>query len=377
MHIGLDARTLIGDRTGVGNYLKNILEAGGFNGHRVSLYYRPYPDTSPPALNIPEQTTVRWRVVKLSSMATVLPYGISVIWWMNVALPRILKTDDVDCFFAPNFVQPLRYRGTSIAVVHDLAHIRAADTHTPAYRWYLRVFLAATVRRAEHIIVVSQQTKQDVVDHYGITPQKVSVCYGAADERFQPRTVSEDIRSNLREQYGLASEFALFVGSVESRKNVDTVVKALARMEPSVRPQLVVVGNRDSTYELLTQAIEQYDGDVVFTGYVPDEQLPFFYNLATIFFYPSEYEGFGLPVLEAMQSETPVLVSDRSSLPEVVGEAGVVVDPTNPDAVAAGISELLTKETRSQYATSGVSRANEFSWVRSAKRINTVLNQVT
>jgi glycosyltransferase involved in cell wall biosynthesis len=262
-------------------------------------------------------------------------------------------------------------------VVHDLAHIRAADTHTLAYRWYLRVFLAATVRRAEHIIVVSQHTKQDVIDHYDIAPQKVSVCYGAADKRFQPRMVSEDTYSNLREQYGLASEFALFVGSVESRKNVHIVVEALGRMEPSVRPQFVVVGNRDSTYEPLAQAIEQYDVEVVFTGYVPDEQLPFFYNLATMFVYPSEYEGFGLPVLEAMQSEAPVLVSNRSSLPEVVDEAGIVVDPTDLDEVIAGISELLTEQTRKQYATSGVSRANEFSWVRSAKRINTILNEVT
>ncbi|MFY4812384.1 glycosyltransferase family 4 protein [Haloarcula sp. AONF1] len=376
MKIGLDARTLIGDRTGVGNYLKNILEAGGFDGHRVLLYYQPQSDTSPPSLNLPEQTTIQWQPVKLPPVTAPLPYGLRVIWWMNVSLPRALKTDTVDCFFSPNFVQPQCYSGTSVAVVHDLAHIKAADTHTTAYRWYLHMFLTATINRADHIVVVSQHTKQDVLDYYNISPEKVSVCYGAADDRFQPRTVSEDVHSELVDRYGLASEFALFVGSVEPRKNVHKVIEALERMDPVARPQLVVVGSRDSSYDALTRAIDRYDGEVVFTGYVPDDHLPLLYNLASAFVYLSKYEGFGLPVVEAMQSGTPVLVSNQSCLPEVIEGAGITVDPADPDAVASGFTELLNERAGEQYADKGIQRARDFSWSESAKQINAIFNRV-
>lgn len=376
MHIGLDARTLIGDRTGVGNYLKNILEAGGFDGYRVSLYYRPQPDTAPPELAVSDETTVRWKPVELAPVTTVLPYALGVLWWMNVALPRALSADYIDCFFAPNFVAPQSYRGPTVAVVHDLAHVEAAATHTATYRWYLRVFLTATIKRADHIVVVSEHTKQDVLDYYGVSPTDVTVCYGAADERFQPRTVSDATRSELVERYDLEEEFALFVGTVEQRKNVHTVVEALRRMDPSTRPQLVVVGNRESSYDELVRALKQYEGQVTFTGYVPDEQLPLLYNLASLFVYPSRYEGFGLPVLESMQSGTPVLVSDRSSLPEVIDGAGVVVDPDNPDAVATGITQLLDKQTRERYAASGVRRARDFSWEGSASRVNEILGGI-
>ncbi|WP_168191183.1 glycosyltransferase family 1 protein [Haloprofundus sp. MHR1] len=296
-----------------------------------------------------------------------------------MTLPLALREDDVDCFLGPNFLKPVYCPAPSVIVVHDLVHRVHPAVHTAPYRAYLRTFLPLSVRTADHIVTVSESTKRDLQRFFDVPDSQVSVAPPAADDRFRPRTLSDDDRKQLHEEYDLPDEFVLFVGNVEPRKNVSTLVRALARLPESDRLPAVIVGQDHVPDPEFADTLNAAwsDGLVHRPGYVPDDDLPLLYNLASVFVYPSLYEGFGIPPLEAMQSGTPVVTSDRSSLPEVVGDAGITVDPTDPDALADAIARLLTDSDLTQtYRERGLIRAKQFTWKSTAHTISNALDTV-
>jgi glycosyltransferase involved in cell wall biosynthesis len=379
MNVGIDARTLAGNRSGVGNYLLNIIEAGAFDGYTIYAYYDTSEETLPD-IDVPEETDFRWRLIETPDFVDRILDSAQPIWWVNGTLYRVLKRDGIDAFFGPNFVQPALFDGPSAIVVHDVIHRTLPEVHTKAYRLYLRAFLAASVRQADHVITVSEHSKRDFLRYHQSPTDRVSVAYGAADGVYRPRDLSSETRERICRNFDVPEQFILYVGNIEPRKNLVAVLNALSQFPDGERPSLVVVGKEQLAYKSLERTLKQcsFRDQIHFTGYVPDDDLPLLYNMASLFIYPSLYEGFGLPVLEAMQSGTPVITSDRTSLPEVVDDAGITIDPNDCDAIANAIQRLWTnKETREEYRERGLQQAENFSWNQTATKISETIEQIT
>jgi glycosyltransferase involved in cell wall biosynthesis len=233
-------------------------------------------------------------------------------------------------------------------------------------RSYLRIFTQLSVRRARRIVAVSESTKRDLVRSYSLSPDKVDVVYNGVDPSFRPLP-SKQVAA-FRRETELPERFILFVGTLEPRKNVVGLVEAYARL-PKERPPLMLVGGKGWLYDEIFARVEALglSHEIRFVGYVPAEALPLWYNAADLFVYPSLYEGFGLPALEAMACGTPVVTSMASSLPEVVGDAGRLVDPSDTEGLAAVMAQVLgSGEQREQMQIEGLAQASKFSWEQTA-----------
>ena len=219
-----------------------------------------------------------------------------------------------------------------------------------------------------------------MVKYLHIPDDKISVIQNAADEQFRPVTLRDPEKQRLEQTYRIPGPFLLFVGTLEPRKNIPALLKAYHTVRSRGIPhKLVIAGNTGWKYEEIFAQLDRLNlrKDVIFTGYVPDSDLILLYNLADIFIYPSLYEGFGLPLLEAMACGTPVISSDVSSIPEVVGKAGILVDPTSTDRIADAIETLVRDENyRRELRHSGLIQAKRFSWERTAQQTWSVYEEI-
>jgi len=308
-----------------------------------------------------EQTTVRW-----SRWPTWHP-PVRILW-EQVVQPRAVRRAGVDLLHAPAFVGPLLGSCPTVVTVHDLSFVLYPQNFRAGNRLYLRTMTRLSVRRARRLIAVSESTKQDLVHYYHLPPERIDVVPNGVDDRFRPWPEAQV--AAFRAARGLPERFLLFVGTLEPRKNVAGLIRAYARL-PQPRPPLMLVGGKGWLYDEIFALVESLGlgGKVHFVGYVPAEDLPGWYNAAHLFVYPSLYEGFGLPPLEAMACGTPVISSTTSSLPEVVGRAGLLVDPGDIEALAEAMDRLLNDEDlHAALRTAGPERAAAFSWRETARR---------
>jgi glycosyltransferase involved in cell wall biosynthesis len=245
---------------------------------------------------------------------------------------------------------------------------------------YANVSIATASRRATRVLTVSESSKRDILRFVKINPEKIDVIYNGYDERFAIEPMEEDV-VRVRERYQLHDEFVLYAGNVKPHKNLERLIDAfhLVRNKGLDHLKLVLIGAEISKYAALRRAVHRHQLHkyVRFLGYLPEETLAVMYRLAGVFVFPSLYEGFGLPPLEAMASGTPVVTSNVSSLPEVAGDAAVLVNPYDPGAIAEGIYRVLTDEQlRRGLRQRGLARARQFSWEDSARRVREVYQQV-
>lgn len=303
--------------------------------------------------------------------------------WEQMVLPAWLYAGKYDLLHALAFVAPLAWRGRTVVTVFDLSFLLFPERFRVYNRLYLSLFTCLSAQRADRVIVISESTKRDAVRLLGLDPQRVSVVYCGVDAMYRP--LPADVVAEYRRRKGLPERFVLFVGTLEPRKNIVGLIEAyrlLAADWPrgaGELPALVIAGAKGWYYQDVYQTVERAGlmDRVFFPGYVPADELPYLYNAATLFVYPSLYEGFGLPPLEAMACGTPVVTSDRSSLPEVVGDAGVLVNPDEPAAIAQALRVLLVdEEMRRALAEKGRRRAASFSWRRAAQETTAVYRQV-
>ncbi len=257
----------------------------------------------------------------------------------------------------------------TVLTVHDLIFRHLPEHHKRLNRWYLNATMPLYCRRATHIIAVSEATRQDLIAAYAVPPEKITVVLEAADPQFTPQPPERIIAA--RERYGLPEAYLLFVSTIEPRKNLTRLLRA---WEPlyltGEAPPFVIVGKRGWLAEDFYAALDASPAreGMLFTGYVADGDLPALYSGALAFVFPSLYEGFGLPPLEAMACGAPVLCANASSLPEVVGDAALLVDPTSVDAIREGLRRLLSdSDLRADLRTRGIQRAAQFSWERAAQ----------
>ena len=298
--------------------------------------------------------------------------------WHRLRLPVAVEwvIGKVDVFHSPDFTLPPTRRITrTIVTVHDLSFLRMPHCFPPPLLAYLTACVPRAVRRADHVLADSQSTRHDVISLLDVPEERVSVLYAGVEDRFRPIGERAELE-RVRHKYDLPPRFILSVGTVQPRKNFGRLIAAFARLkEPGL--SLVIAGGWGWMYEEVQEAAREMGDRVSLLGFVDDADLPALYNLAEVFALPSLYEGFGLPPLEAMACGTPVVVGDNSSLPEVVGDAGLLVEATDTEAIAAALDRLLhDRALRQRCRERGLARARHFTWERAARKLLTIYRRV-
>lgn len=269
-----------------------------------------------------------------------------------------------------------------VVSIHDLSFEHLPQTFLRRSRTQLRLTVRHSARRADRILTLSEHTRGDVIETYKIDPAKITAIPLAAPAHFGPVTDDKELQ-RVRHTYGIDGDYVLSVGSIQPRKNLVRLINAYASLRGvhsgNRFPKLVIVGKRGWLYDETLRALEQTGASdsIVLTGYVPESDLPALYSGALCFVYPSFFEGFGLPPLEAMKCGAPVVVGNATSLPEVVGDAGLKVDPYDVSAIAKGIGELIyNPKLREELRVKGLERAGMFDWRNTAKQTLMVYEQV-
>lgn len=363
MHIALDAsRTTVAQRTGTEAYALHLLSAllALDSPHRWRLYFR---DSPPPELFSPgpNRTLVTLPQRRL---------------WTHLGLGPALTRDGVDGVFVPAHVLPFRNRTPSVMTVHDLGYLYHPEAHTRLQRWYLDQSTRYAVRHARHLLADSQATRADLIRHYQADPARITVVYPALPGEFSP-VRHPARRAPVLAKYDLTTRYFLYVGTIQPRKNLIRLIDAFATL-PNDGVLLALAGRPGWLSEPILQHIQArgLGNRVRSLGYVPDEDLPALYSSALAFVFPSLYEGFGFPVLEAMACGAPVIASTAGSLPEVAGEAALLFDPTDSDTLAAHLHEItVNTPLRQTLMMRGFQQAHRFSWQIAAQQTLTVLEQ--
>jgi glycosyltransferase involved in cell wall biosynthesis len=266
----------------------------------------------------------------------------------------------------------------TVMTVHDLIYKLYPQHHKRLNYWFLNAAMPMFVRRADAIIAISQATKRDLIRHYNTPPEKITVIYEAASPHFQPPP-PEKVEL-VRQQYHLPEQFILVVGTIEPRKNYNRLLEAVVQLRKTYpHLYLVVVGSKGWLYEPFLKRVEELDaqGWVIFPGFIPDEDLPTVYAAATLTAMPSVYEGFGLPILEAMASGSPVVSSLAASLPELGGEAAVYFDPLDINSMIEALHQVLSNtDQRLLMRHQGLAQAGQFSWDRAAQETLAVYDRL-
>jgi glycosyltransferase involved in cell wall biosynthesis len=292
------------------------------------------------------------------------------IFWEQIFQPLAIRQNDIDVLHAMAFTGPLLCESPLVTTIYDLSFFRFPEIFRPFNRWYLSRFTRLSARRAKRIIAISESTKKDVIHYLGVPEQRVDVIYCGVDQAFRP-VLAENVQ-HIRRQYGLPDRFVLFLGTLEPRKNVELLIRAYGRWreEDADVPHLVICGAKGWYFDRIFAAVENLglEDFVVFTGYVAQADLPALYSAAELFVYPSKFEGFGLPVAEAMACGTPVITSNVSSLPEVGGDAALLVSPDDEQGLAENMRRVWRDaEFRQHLSESGKLQAKKFSWSEAAR----------
>ncbi|MDH7570950.1 MAG: glycosyltransferase family 1 protein, partial [Armatimonadota bacterium] len=302
------------------------------------------------------------------------------ILWQHLCLPRVAAGDGAHLLFAPGYVLPLRWRRPSVLFIYDVIALSHPTLARRTNAWHYRLVLPLSARRATRIAVPSQHVRQQVVQWCGVPAAKVQVVPLGIDATFAPVS-SASQREAVRCRYRLPPQFLLYVGNLEPKKNLERLLEAYALLRREGVPHhLVLAGKPGWGMERLRVALQRnpFRADIHLTGFVPDADLPALYSLADLFVFPSVVEGFGLPPLEAMACGTPVLVADVEPFHEIVGDAGVRVDPHDASAIAAGMKRVLTDASlRRRLTESGRCRAQAFTWERSARALRSLFAEAT
>jgi glycosyltransferase involved in cell wall biosynthesis len=299
----------------------------------------------------------------------------------QVSVPLDLRRAKVDLFHAPHYVVSPLTGCPTVVTIHDCIHLRFPQ-YLPnrAAHVYARMFMSMAAKRARRILTVSQASKDDILHYLHVPSSKIEVIHNALDERLAMSPTVEDV-SRVRDRFMLNAPFVLYAGNIKPHKNVDRLIEAFAivRRRGNENIKLLIIGDEISKYQNLRRLVHRFQlhQHVRFLGFVPDATLAALYRLATVFVFPSLYEGFGLPPLEAMAGGTPVITSNVSSLPEVVGDAAILIDPMNASAIADAMARVLGDEPlRADLRRRGFERVKAFSWERSVRRVREVYVEV-
>lgn len=394
MKIALDYTTGIYPGAGIARYTRSLTQAlaelDTQNSYR--LFYaaiglpRPTPETRQAGALFKQHPNFRPVSVPMSVRE------MFAVWQrLRLPVPVDLFTGRMDLLHSPDFVSPPHLTGKDVITVHDLSFMVAPEYAEPKLAGFLGKTVPSAVRRADHIIAVSQQTKNDLVRLLHVEPSRITVAYNGVDRRFRP--LQGQLGSPDTAFRNIPRRFILHVGTLEPRKNLVRLVEAyglLVKGGPGLDHTesggladvaLVLAGRKGWLFEPIMAAaarVNKAGGRVIFVDYVGDDDLPALYNMATVFAYPSLYEGFGLPACESLACGTPTLVSNDGALAEVVGDAAMRVDAYSVQSIADGLARLLSDvELRRRMSAEGPPQVARFTWEAAARTVLEVYSRVT
>jgi glycosyltransferase involved in cell wall biosynthesis len=360
MKIGFDAKRAFMNTSGLGNYARSLLKSLHTyhgEGNKFHLY-------------APKVRKSRFYQTIRSSGKFQLHTADSGFYkhlhgaWRSYGVTPSFDKERLDIYHGLSNELPFNIKSSnakSVVTIHDLIFVR----YPHLYPWIDRKIYDYKFRNAcdnaDKIIAVSQTTKQDLIDLYNVAPQRIEVIYQCANDQFL-EVPNEDKKQAVRQKYSLPPRFLLYVGTIEERKNLLTVLKAVRQLKDKDVP-LVIIGRKTDYMKTIQAYITKYDMNtrIQFLGTIDNNELPYFYQLASVFIYPSIFEGFGIPVLEALLSSTPVITSNVSSLPEAAGKNSILVNPTNDEEIAEGITKILNDDAfANRMRTLGLEYAQQF-----------------
>ncbi len=357
MRIVLDARKL--HDFGIGTYIRNLATGLGALDSTTDYVLLTKPGDTDALSFI--GTNFR------SIVESAKPYSVAEQW----RIPWVVARARADLLHEPHYVLPPLVRCRTVVTIHDCIHLRFPEyLPSRAALVYANTMIRLAARKADRVLTVSEASKRDILHFTGVAADKVTVIYNGLDARFAAAPDATAIE-RVQQRFQLDHPFVLYVGNIKPHKNLERLIAAFAAARPDGPDglKLVVIGDETSNYPSVRQAVHRHrlDKHVRFFGFQPAATLVVFYRLARAFVFPSLYEGFGLPPLEAMANETPVVTSNVSSLPEVAGDAALLVDPYDVASIAEGIRRAVTDEAlRQTLIARGRERARHFSWAKAA-----------
>lgn len=366
MHIALDYTSALRQGAGIGRYTRGIVSALAQIDHD-NRYTLLTPRDVGPLPNLPGDAAMRFHRLPLTDWSL-------TIAWQRLRLPLYVDafTGPIDLFHSPDFVLPPVRRASTIVTVHDLSFLRYPQYADQGLVAYLSAVVPRSLRRADLILADSAWTRLDLMEMLGIAGDKIIVVPAGVGPEYHPIGDTARLEA-VRQRYHLPQRFVLHVGTLEPRKNLPRLMEAFTTVSgDNPEMALVLVGGKGWLFDDIFAAVQRFslEGKVIFPGYVAEADLPAVYNLATLFAYPSFYEGFGIPPLEAMACGVPVVSSNSSSLPEVIGDAGLTVEPGDTAALAAALRRGLSDEPlRQDLRRRGLQRAQLFTWPAAAHKL--------
>lgn len=363
MKIAVDVRELKKDKAGKGWYVFNVLSE--IEKIDQTNQYIFYGDQNTQFPNWPKAQNV-------------IISGAEIWWHLKVA--RKIKKDKIDLYFAPTSpIVPAITKIKTVMTVMDLTTFLYPEMHTLKSKLIDKIFLKRAINKTDKILCISKTTASDLIKYMPKAKGKTAITYLGYDRLF--KKYDNIIINHTLNKYRLKPGYILFVGTIEPRKNITTLIKSYAKLDNKLRDihPLVIVGKKGWLYDQIFQTVETkgIERNVKFLEYVPFSDLPHLYNGAGLFVYPSLYEGFGLPPLEAMASGLPVIVSDISSLPEVVGDAGILINPTDVNKLTKAMTEILNNDKlKTSLQHKSLAQAKNFSWAKTARETFEVFNSI-
>lgn len=369
MKIGIDARMYRSSVAGIGRYsqnlIKNLLEID----HKDEFILFMTSKDREEFENYFIENLLKIENYKLKIVVVDIPHFSLT---EQIKLPKILEKENLDLMHFLNFNYPVKYKRKFIVTIHDLTLLfypGTAQKTNPLKQSIFKHVLKKACQNAEKIIAVSKNTKKDIIETFGLNPEKISVIYEAADDRIFKNVSSKAIES-LKKKYQIKSPLLLYVGQFRYHKNIEGLIRAYRILKKDTSCQLAILGksNLDN---------QEIFSDIIRPGFVSDEELACWYKMASVFVFPSFYEGFGLPGLEAMSAGLPVVASNKGSLPEIYQKAAIYFDPFNPTDIADKIKMVLEdKKLRERLVEYGKIVAAKYSWAKCARETLKVYKEV-
>jgi glycosyltransferase involved in cell wall biosynthesis len=379
MHIGINAQLLSFSQNyrngGVSRYIRFLLKelANRPGAHEYTVFVNGREVVEKLSAQHPQLTYVPAPWTESQPAARIA--------WEQLTLPALIRQRHIDVLHSPVNVLPilLPQHCAGVVTLHDLAFLRFPDILTRSKRLYHRAFTVRSIRRATMVITVSDSTRQDAIELVGVPGEQVQTVYPCIDARFSNVPKDEELQS-FREKHDLTSGYILYLGTLEPRKNITTLIEAYAQVRKThaIGEKLVLAGGKGWLYDAIFERVQQLGltSEVLFAGYVEDSEQALWYRAASVFVYPSLYEGFGVPVAEALACGTPVVTSNVSSLPEAGADVAICIDPHDVEVMTASIHTALTDQTiRQKCSTMAPVVAQRFSAQRMVEQTVKVYEQ--
>lgn len=365
MHIGIDAHAIGAQQGGNETYIRGLIRAlAAIDDRNRYTIYLAEPDAAAEWRETFVQNHPNFEVQLLPKPTPLVRVPVFLTYELRQHPVDVLHVQ----YTAPPFC-PIPV----VATIHDLAFEHLPETFTRRGSLQLKLTVRRTAQKAARIATVSEYSRQDLLRTYKLPPEKVAVTYNGVEPHFTPQAQFNEV-AEIKQQFGIARDYLLAVGSLQPRKNLVRLIRAYAKLRAeseSFSPQLVIVGRKLWLAEEIFAEVrrQRWAEDVILTGYVSDNDLPKLYRQATAFVYPSLFEGFGLPPVEAMACGTPVITSDVSSLPEVTGRAALLIDPKNQTSIESALLQIMRdQELRAEMRERGIEQAKKFTWQAAAEK---------